>query len=95
MRPGGEFSFASDFHDYALDVAEAVETVPGWRCSLSPSCTENLPGYPLSKYMRRFLDKGEPIFHVQARREIGILPAQVKAPKLRPGFRIPLGAASP
>ncbi len=95
MRPDGEFFFASDFHDYALDVADAVDALPGWESCLDPPCTEHLPGYPLSKYMRRFLEKGEPIHHVQARRVPGLVTAQTKTPTLRPGFRVPLQAAAP
>ncbi len=94
MRPEAHFFFASDFHDYALEVADAVEAVPGWQSCLTPPCTDHLPGYPVSKYMRRFLDKGEPIYHVKARR-CSAVAARPQSGRLRPGFRIPPQAAAP
>lgn len=90
MRPGGELFFASDFPDYAADVGRAVEELPGWRSCLPGPVATALSGYPVSKYMRRFLDLGQPIYHVHARRD-GALREVPSPPELRPGFRMPMG----
>lgn len=95
MKPEGEFFFASDFRDYALDVAELIDALPGWRSLLEPTFSEILPDYPRSKYMRRFLERGEPIFHVRARRDPSAQLEPTAPPPLQPGFRMPLGAVLP
>jgi tRNA (guanine-N7-)-methyltransferase len=89
MRPGGELFFASDFPDYAEDVSAFVEETPGWRSRLGEPVVTALPEYPISKYMRRFLDLGQPIYHVHACRD-SVVPADMAAPELTPGFRMPL-----
>lgn len=87
LRPGGDFYFSTDFADYAEEVAELFPAVEGYRNCLSAPYALDLPGYPLSKYMRRFLDRGEPVHFIHYRRlaELALDPALI--PAVRPGFR--------
>jgi tRNA (guanine-N7-)-methyltransferase len=87
LRPGGDFFFSTDFADYAEDVAGTFPAVGGYRNRLgSPFATE-LPGYPLSKYMRRFLDLGQPIHFIHYQRETDIAVDTLQPPPVFPGFR--------
>jgi len=52
----------------------------------APSATE-LPGYPISKYMRRFLDLGQPIHFVHYRKRDDLPAGSIVKPTLEPGFR--------
>ncbi len=64
LRPGGDFFFSTDFSDYGEQVAETFPSVAGYDNALTAPYAHNLPGYPVSKYMRRFLDLGQPIYYV-------------------------------
>lgn len=65
MLPGADFFFATDFVDYGLDVAAFMTGQEGFENRLAPdSFRHSLEGYPVSKYMRRFLDEGKPIYYV-------------------------------
>lgn len=88
LEPGGDFYFASDFFDYAEQVAEAFPQVPGYGNCLSSPYAAHLEGYPLSKYMRRFLDLGQPIHYVHYRKlaDIHVEPADL--PAVENGFRL-------
>jgi tRNA (guanine-N7-)-methyltransferase len=69
MRTGAELYFATDFVDYGLDVAEFMAVQPGFINQLAPDTYRlNLDGYPISKYMRRFLDLGQPIYYIHYRK---------------------------
>lgn len=86
LRPGGELFFSTDFADYAEEVATLPPQLPGFHnCLGTPFATE-LAGYPLSKYMRRFLDLGQPIFY-QHLRKVEDFRAEVP-PELTQGFRL-------
>ena len=68
MSPQADFYFATDFVDYGLDVAEFMAAQPGYVNQLYPDTFRHtLTGYPVSKYMRRFLDLGQPIYYVHYR----------------------------
>lgn len=68
LRPEADFYFATDFVDYGLDVAEFMAVQPGYDNQLAPDTFRHrLEGYPISKYMRRFLDLGQPIYYVHYR----------------------------
>lgn len=71
LAPGGDLFFSSDTRDYAEDVAAAFAALPGYRNQLDAPLLHALPGYPLSKYMRRFLGQGLPIHFIHQRREPG------------------------
>jgi tRNA (guanine-N7-)-methyltransferase len=69
MQSGAAFYFATDFVDYGLDVAEFMAVQPGVVNQLAPDTFRHaLAGYPVSKYMRRFLDLGQPIYYVHYRK---------------------------
>lgn len=69
LQPDGEFFFSSDTRDYAEEVAEQLATIPGLVNQLPDPLVTHLDGYPLSKYMRRFLDMGQPIYFTHYRRD--------------------------
>lgn len=69
MLPEADFFFATDFVDYGLDVAEFMKTQQGFANQLgSDAFRHALDGYPVSKYMRRFLEMGQPIYYVHYRK---------------------------
>ena len=90
LKPGGELFFASDVADYAEEVSALIVAQCGFsRLTPEPYCTELQPDYPISKYMRRFLELGQPIHFVRLRRqnnEVEPLPARPSA--VRAGFRV-------
>lgn len=90
LQPAGHFFFSTDFADYAETVAGFFPRLAGYRNELPAPMVQSLPGYPLSKYMRRFLDQGLPIHFLHYRREEGYRPDRSLLPTLQPGFRVPL-----
>lgn len=87
LRPGGELFFSTDFADYAEQVAPQLLSLPDYQSRL-----DQLPGqlpadYPRSKYMRRFLDQGQPIYFLHCnKRESCASGPHLLAP-VSPGFR--------
>jgi len=74
MLPGADFYFATDFDDYGLDVAEFMTRQEGFENQFSPDAYRHtLEGYPVSKYMRRFLDLGQSIYYVHYRKSFHYL----------------------
>jgi tRNA (guanine-N7-)-methyltransferase len=87
LQPNGDFFFSTDFTDYAEQVAELLPQLDAYRNQMStPSVTE-LPGYPISKYMRRFLDLGQPIHFVHYRKRAGLPTEAIVKPEISAGFR--------
>lgn len=71
MQPGGDFNFATDFDDYGEDVARFMEGMPGFENVLSPDLYRHrLEGYPLSKYMLKFMAEGKQIYFVHYRKTL-------------------------
>lgn len=69
MAPDADLYFATDFVDYGLDVAEFMAVQPGFINQLAPDTYRHkLERYPVSKYMRRFLDLGQDIYYVHYRK---------------------------
>jgi len=69
MQTGADFYFATDFVDYGLDVAEFMAVQEGFDNQLgSDTFRHHLEGYPVSKYMKRFLEMGQPIYYVHYRK---------------------------
>jgi len=87
LAPGGELFFSSDQRDYVEQVAALLAGIPALRNQLPAPFVHALPGYPLSKYMRRFLDQGLPMHFVHARRDPAILLPSRSAPESAHGFR--------
>lgn len=70
LQSGADFHFATDFDDYGLDVAEFMAEQKKFENLLAPdNYRHNLEGYPISKYMRRFLDEGKQIYYVHYRKD--------------------------
>jgi len=87
LRPDGELFFSSDSRDYAEQVAAALATLPGFINQNDQPFSGELPGYPLSKYMRRFLGQGLPMHFIHQRRNPAVpLPTAI-AHDLQRGFR--------
>ncbi len=87
LRPGGDFYFSSDFRDYAYEVATLLGDQADFACGGSAPITLDIEDYPRSKYMLRFLERGEPIYFVHFRHE----PRAVRVatpPEVAPGFRL-------
>ncbi|WP_321532831.1 tRNA (guanosine(46)-N7)-methyltransferase TrmB [uncultured Desulfuromonas sp.] len=87
LQPGGDLYFVTDVADYAEQVAELIPALPGYQNQLDTPFTLELEGYPLSKYMRRFLSQNLPVhFQHLKRREDFILPKE-QLPVTEKGFR--------
>lgn len=87
LMPGGSFFFSTDFDNYAEDVAAQLRGLTGYRNLLQEDWTHNLPGYPISKYMQRFLDKGQNIYFIHHQRDPAISRQELPTPALQRGFR--------
>ncbi|MDD2715822.1 MAG: tRNA (guanosine(46)-N7)-methyltransferase TrmB [Candidatus Wallbacteria bacterium] len=65
LVPGGKLFYSSDFEDYALQVAGKLHST-GLTTSLFPGrlYSTDFPDYPRTRFMRRFLNLGQPIYFV-------------------------------
>lgn len=85
LKPGGEFHFSTDFVDYGVSVGELLDAEPGFANLQSTPYSHELGDYPISKYMRRFLDRGQPIYYSRFERRADY---QLKnTPEIQRGFR--------
>jgi tRNA (guanine-N7-)-methyltransferase len=89
LKPGGDLYFTTDFADYARQVAQIPPTLDGYRNRLSSDWETVPPDYPQSKYMRRFLDRNQPIYFIHCSKKQGISLDPNQIPTIRPGFRTP------
>jgi tRNA (guanine-N7-)-methyltransferase len=87
LRPGGELFFCTDFADYAAQVAALHPTLPGFANCLPAPFAHDLPGYPVSKYMRRFLSQGQPIHYFHLRKRADFRADEALLPPVERGFR--------
>lgn len=88
LKPGGDLFFSTDFKDYAEDVAVAIRDLNGYRNLLPADWVTSLPGYPISKYMQRFLDRGQPIYFIHNQRDQTVRRSELPLPKMEQGFRL-------
>ena len=88
LVPGGDFYFSSDFDDYAEDVAGQIFNLQCYKNMLPEAWTHDLPGYPASKYMQRFLEKGEPIYFIHYQRDVRVPRSQLPAAGIQRGYRV-------
>ena len=88
LAADAELYFSSDIADYAQEVAAELAGLDGFRTGLTTPVAHELPGYPLSKYMRRFLDLGQPIHFVHARRDPAWQADPAQLPAVEAGFRV-------
>ncbi|MBN2644847.1 MAG: tRNA (guanosine(46)-N7)-methyltransferase TrmB [Desulfuromonadaceae bacterium] len=87
LEPDGNLFFATDIADYAEQVAEQLAPIEGYLNPLGIPLMTELAGYPLSKYMRRFLELGQPIHYIHRRRRSDFQLNADQVPRLEPGFR--------
>jgi tRNA (guanine-N7-)-methyltransferase len=87
LKPGGDFFFITDFDNYAESVAEQIRDLNGYNNMLQNEWTHHLADYPISKYMQRFLDKGQQIFYMHYKRDAGVPRHLLPSPPVRRGFR--------
>jgi tRNA (guanine-N7-)-methyltransferase len=95
LRPDGDFFFSSDSRDYVEQLAAALAGLPAFHNQLAAAFVEELPGYPLSKYMRRFLAQELPIHFIHHRRDPAVALAALAAPDLQNGYRARRPAGTP
>jgi tRNA (guanine-N7-)-methyltransferase len=87
LKPGADFFFSTDFDDYAEDVAAQIKGLKGYRNILESDWVHALPDYPISKYMQRFLDRGQNIYFIHHQRDIEVPHIELPVPELNRGFR--------
>ena len=69
LADGGDFYFATDYDDYGIAVAGMLAGLDGFANQLAPDLYRHeLPGYHLSKYMRKFMGEGKKIYFVHYRK---------------------------
>lgn len=68
LEQEGNFHFSTDFVDYGIEVAELLQAESGFQNCQATPFVHDLGDYPISKYMRRFLDRGQPIYYSHFRR---------------------------
>lgn len=88
LKPGGDLYFSTDFENYAADVAAQIQGLAGYRNMLATSWAKVLPGYPVSKYMQRFLEQGQDIHFIHYQRDIAVPREELPVPVVKRGFRI-------
>lgn len=87
LMPGGSFFFTTDFDNYAEGVAMHLHGLTGYRNMLQEGWVNALPGYPISKYMQRFLDKGQNIYFIHHQRDATVARQDLPAPAVQRGYR--------
>lgn len=87
MAPGGDFFFITDFDNYAEDVVEHFRGLCGYRNMLHEEWSHELEGYPISKYMQRFLDKGQHIYFIHQQRDAAVPHGELPTPAIQRGYR--------
>ncbi len=87
LVPGGDFYFSSDFVDYAKEVASLIRDLTGYCNRQSDDWVHNLPDYPVSKYMQRFLDLGQNIYYIHYQRDPAVSRSELSTQEFQRGFR--------
>ena len=85
LKDGGELNFSTDFVDYGENVGELLSNDTRFENLLSEPYSHELGDYPVSKYMRRFLDLGQPIYLCRYRKKSGL---EIPPPTVDKGFRV-------
>ncbi len=94
LQPNGDFYFSTDVPDYAEQVAELIPMTNGYNNVLAAPWVTCMPDYPVSKYMQRFLDRGQPIHYMHLQRNHDIDLSTLPEPILASGFRSNFGERS-
>ena len=87
LMPGGDFFFSTDVGNYAEGVAEQIRDLTGYRNMLQEDWINTLPGYPISKYMQRFLDKNQNIYFIHHQRDAAVPRSDLPDPGVQRGYR--------
>lgn len=85
LKANGEFNFTTDFTDYGKEVAALLSNDPRLINQHKTPYTNDLGDYPISKYMRRFLDQQQPIYLCRYHKKVG---QDIPTPAISKGFRI-------
>ncbi|MCF6265425.1 MAG: tRNA (guanosine(46)-N7)-methyltransferase TrmB [Desulfuromusa sp.] len=85
LQDNGELNFCTDFVDYGETAAELLSQDKRFKNLASTPYTHDLGSYPISKYMQRFLDLGQPIYLCRYHKKTAL---QIAQPNLRKGFRL-------
>ncbi len=85
LQSGGVLNFTTDFVDYGETTGELLAADERFENLHRTPYTHDLDSYPVSKYMRRFLDLGQPIYFCSYRKKAGLT---IAPPKLHKGFRL-------
>ena len=88
LKPGADFYFSTDFDNYAEDVAGQIETLRGYRNMMTSPWVHSLPDYPVSKYMQRFLDRGQHIYYIHYQRDEDVPLEELPIPESTRGYRV-------
>ena len=91
LKPDADFYFSTDVHDYAEQVAELIPVADGYHNLLSSPFVTDFPDYPTSKYMQRFLDRGQHIHFIHLQRDRDLDLGALQEPELVSGFRSNFG----
>ena len=86
LQPGGDLHFTTDFNDYGESAGALLAAEPRLRNRHATPFTHDLGDYPISKYMRRFLEQGQPIYFCHYQKRTGL---DIEKPRLHKGFRLP------
>ncbi len=85
LQDHGELNFCTDFIDYGESAANLLRRESRLENLQPAPYSHYLGDYPVSKYMQRFLDLGQPIYLCRYRKKAGI---HVNPPILSKGFRL-------
>jgi tRNA (guanine-N7-)-methyltransferase len=85
LQPGGVLNFTTDFVDYGESAGELLTADCRFQNRLNSPYSHELGDYPISKYMRRFLELGQPIYYCSYAKKEG---CQIEPPRLQKGFRL-------
>ncbi len=86
LEDNGILNFSTDFTDYGEEVADLLSRDPRLENLNKTPFTNDLGDYPVSKYMRRFLDLQQPIYLCRYRKKPGLT---IAPPAISKGFRSP------
>lgn len=87
LKPEADFFFSTDFADYAEDVSGQIKSLNGYRNELPTDWAYTLKDYPISKYMQRFLDRGQNIYYIHYKRDQCVPIEELPVPQIRRGYR--------
>lgn len=85
LKPGGVLNFTTDFVDYGESTGELLTADKRFSNRHPTPYTHDLGSYPTSKYMRRFLEQGQPIYFCSYEKKADV---EIAPPKLEKGFRL-------